>query len=73
MNADRLRRIYATALARGDRATQLLTAARLCALCGEGDCEASLRHNCRPGPPTGVLRATEPWSELELRYRFGDR
>ena len=27
----------------------------------------------RPGPPTAPVRNSEPWSELELRYRFGDR
>jgi hypothetical protein len=73
MTADRLRRIYAAALARGDRATQILTAARLCALCGEGDCEASLRENCRPGPPTGAVGRIRRYDELELRWLHGDR
>jgi len=27
----------------------------------------------RPGPPTGAVGPMVPWSELELRYRFGDR
>jgi hypothetical protein len=50
MTAERisiLRRIFAAALARGDRATQLLVAARLCALCDGRDCAASLRRSCR--------------------------
>jgi hypothetical protein len=52
MTAERisiLRRIFAAALARGDRATQLLVAARLCAGCEGRDCAASLRRSCAGG------------------------
>jgi hypothetical protein len=52
MTADRisiLRRIFAAAAARGDRATALLVAARLCALCLDREwiCSTSPRRSCR--------------------------
>jgi hypothetical protein len=46
---DRLRRLYAAVVARGDRCTALLIRARLCAECSNPDCAASQRRSCAGG------------------------